>query len=290
MYLALLRKLKEWNISDVMSVKLYSFPLHQRLKIGFLILLRFIVLQVIELLNISKTNIRGAENVAKWAEEHNIKKIIFTSSIAPYGASENLKTEDTLPTPNTPYGISKLVEEKIHQLWQVKDDQRKLLIVRPGVVFGKGEHGNFTRLYWGIRKRYFMYTGRKDTIKACIYVKELVRFMIWQISRQDSGVETFNCTFNPAFTIEAICNAMMKSTGLKRHIPLIPSSILLIVSSVLGVLGGKMIGIHPARVKKLMISTNISGKKITESGYPFHYSLGEAIEDWYKDCGCNGLY
>lgn len=75
----------------------------------------------------------------------------FTSSIAPYGAAEELKEETTLPMPNTPYGISKLVAEKIHQTWQAGGEGRQLTIVRPGVVFGRGENGNFTRLYWGIR-------------------------------------------------------------------------------------------------------------------------------------------
>ena len=39
-----------------------------------------------------ETNIRGAENVTEWCEKHGIKKILFTSSIAPYGAAEELKT------------------------------------------------------------------------------------------------------------------------------------------------------------------------------------------------------
>ena len=123
-----------------------------------------------------ETNIRGAENVTAFAEQHGIRKILFTSSIAPYGAAEELKTEDTLPTPNTPYGISKLVAEKIHQIWQAKEAKRELTIVRPGIVYGKGEHGNMTRLYNSQKKHYFFYAGRKDTVKACIYVKELVRF------------------------------------------------------------------------------------------------------------------
>ncbi|MFR8401120.1 MAG: NAD-dependent epimerase/dehydratase family protein [Faecalibacterium prausnitzii] len=73
-----------------------------------------------------------------FAEKYGIRKILFTSSIAPYGASEDLKTEETLPTPNTPYGISKLVAEKIHQIWQARDPARELTIVRPGIVYGKG--------------------------------------------------------------------------------------------------------------------------------------------------------
>lgn len=47
-----------------------------------------------------------------FAERYGIRKILFTSSIAPYGAAEELKTEETIPMPNTPYGISKLVAEK----------------------------------------------------------------------------------------------------------------------------------------------------------------------------------
>ncbi len=45
-------------------------------------------------------------------------------------------------------------------------NHRQLTIVRPGVVFGKGENGNFTRLYWAIRGHKFAYPGRKDTIKG----------------------------------------------------------------------------------------------------------------------------
>ena len=231
-----------------------------------------------------ETNIRGAENVCAFAEKFGIKKIVFTSSIAPYGAAEDLKTEDTLPTPNTPYGISKLVAEKIHTIWQAKQpNERQLTIVRPGVVFGKGENGNFTRLYWGIRGGKFFYPGRKDTIKACIYVKELVRFMLYRLENHSEGVELYNCTFEPAFTIEQIVETMKKATGLQRTIVKVPGSLLMTVASIVGPLGGKALGICPARVKKLMISTNICGKKLADSGYKFHYTFEEAIKDWYRD-------
>lgn len=210
-----------------------------------------------------ETNIRGAENVTAFAEKHNINKILFTSSIAPYGAAEELKEETTLPTPNTPYGISKLVAEKIHQMWQVKDEKRELTIVRPGIVYGKGEHGNMTRLYKGMKGHYFMYTGRKDTIKASIYVKELVLFFKYRMmDNAFPGTDVFNCTFEPAYNIEQICETMKKATGLKYRIPLIPGGLLMTAATILGPIGGKKVGIHPARVKKLMVSTNICGKKL----------------------------
>lgn len=237
-----------------------------------------------------ETNIRGAENVVAFAEKHNIKKILFTSSIAPYGAAEKLKEESTLPTPNSPYGISKLVAEKIHESWAAKDSARELTISRPGIVYGKGEHGNMTRLYWGQRKRYFFYTGRKDTIKACIYVKELVLFFKYRIiDNSFVGTDIFNCTFEPAYNIEQICTTMQKATEMKRFIPLIPGGLLMMVARILGPIGGKKVGIHPDRVKKLMISTNICGKKLATSGYKFRYTFEESLRDWYMDCDCKGL-
>ena len=233
-----------------------------------------------------ETNIRGAENVTAFAEQYGIRKILFTSSIAPYGAAEDLKTEETLPMPNTPYGISKLVAEHIHRTWQARDPQRELTIVRPGIVYGKGEHGNMTRLYRGQKKHYFFYAGRKDTIKACIYVKELVRFFKYRmIDHSYPGVGLYNCTYEPAYTIEQICTAMQAATGMHRFIPLIPGKLLMAAAGILGPIGGKKVGIHPARVKKLMVSTNVCGKKLAGTDYKFHYTLEESFRDWFEDCG-----
>ena len=215
---------------------------------------------------------------------------------------EELKKEGTLPTPNTAYGISKLVAEKIHIAWQAggrcpaesaeraeKGSCRQLLIVRPGVVFGKGENGNFSRLYKGIKDHMFAYPGRKDTIKACVYVKELVRFILWNVERPaemaeraEKGFALYNCTFEPAYTIEQIVKAMKKVTGLTQWVPYIPNSIIMPMAACAKMVGSPM-GICPARVKKLQISTNICGKKMAESGYTFKYTFEEALEDWYND-------
>ena len=214
--------------------------------------------------------------------EIGIKQIVFTSSIAPYGAAEELKEEATLPTPNSPCGISKLVAEKIHMAWQKGGADRKLTIVRPGVVSGRGENGNFSRLYWGIRKHTFAYPGRKDTIKACVYVKELARFILWNVEERQTSFDIFNCTFEPAYTIEQIVKTMKKVTGLSQSVPYIPNKLIMPAAACAQLVGSPM-GICPARVKKLQISTNICGKKMKESGYQFKWTFEEALRDWYDD-------
>ena len=187
-----------------------------------------------------------------------------------------------MPTPNTAYGISKLVAEKIHLAWQKGRVDRKLTIVRPGVVFGKGENGNFSRLYWGIRKHTFAYPGRKDTIKACVYVKELVRFILWNVEERQTSFDIFNCTLEPAYTIEQIVTAMKKVTGLTQAVPYIPNSIIIPMAACAKMIGSP-VGICPARVKKLQISTNICGKKMASSGFQFKYTFEEALDDWFSD-------
>ncbi len=239
-----------------------------------------------------ETNIKGAENVCQFAEEHGIKTIIFTSSIAPYGASENVKKETTLPTPNTPYGISKLVAENIHKTWQAKDaDNRRLLILRPGVVFGKGENGNFTRLYKALSKGIFFYPGRTDTIKGCIYVKDLVDITYNLLSGFSAGVQLYNFTYYPEINIKEIVEAIAKITGVKKAKIKVNGKLLKGLAGVIGIMGGKKIGIHPDRIKKLMISTNVSGEKLNnkvEKSYKYGFKGG--IQDWFKDCDEKGLF
>lgn len=200
-----------------------------------------------------------------------------------------------MPMPNSPYGISKLTAEYIHKLWHAEDPlNRKLIIVRPGVVFGKHEGGNFTRLYQSLKKNFFFYPGRKDTIKATVYVKDVVRILYDTSISSSCGSVTYNLTYYPAPTIQEICETIASVTNVNQPKLLVPAALLKIAAGSLyyigGIVGKKINGIHPDRVKKLMISTNISGKKLSESPYKLRFTLAEAIQDWFNDCNKEGLY
>lgn len=240
-----------------------------------------------------RTNIRGAETICKLADDLGCKKIVFTSSVSPYGKSEDLKTEGSIPTPDDPYGSSKLVAEYIHRGWQEKDPKNRLLsILRPGIIFGKGEQANFTRLYESQKKGFFVYPGRKDTKKACVYVKDVAK-ACYSFSQMQPGQHIYNLVYENAPTIEKICKTVAKHTDAKKPLFKVPGSLLMFAAYCIMVLG-KMIGkdfngIHPDRVKKVMLSTNISGKKLKDSGFLLDYSLDDAIKDWYKDCNFEQL-
>jgi len=241
-----------------------------------------------------ETNILGAENVCNFAREKDLNTIIFTSSIAPYGMREEEKREDSLPIPNNEYGISKLVAEYIHRTWQAeKPKERSLIILRPGIVFGKGEGGNFSRLYSAMSKGLFFYPGRKDSKKAAIYVKDLVRIMIELAKNAKPGVTLYNCCYPKPHSIEEICSNIAEITNVNKPNIVIPALLLKSIASFI-LLSGKLFGktfmdIHPDRVEKLMISTNIIGDKLHKES-PLKYNLKEAFFDWFQDCEQKGLY
>ncbi|MBN1182249.1 MAG: NAD(P)-dependent oxidoreductase [Bacteroidales bacterium] len=238
-----------------------------------------------------ETNIRGAENVCAFAERHGINNIIFTSSIGSYGTSEEKKFEDSLPKPNFAYGSSKLSAEYIHLNWQAADAQnRKLLIIRPGVVFGLGENGNFTRLYNSLSKRAFLYPGRKDTLKGCIYVKDLVDLAIQINNSFERGVRLYNFSYEPSPSILEIVEGICRVAGLKPPKLVVNGTLLRMVAAILEKTGGPNLGFHPDRVRKLMISTNISGKRLLEDGFDMTFGLQKGLEDWFMDCDRKGLF
>jgi GlcNAc-P-P-Und epimerase len=236
-----------------------------------------------------EANIYGAEHICRYATENNIRTIVFTSSIAPYGAAEELKKEESLPMPNTPYGISKLVAEKIHMAWARQHPDNRLVIVRPGVVFGKGEYGNFSRLYKALKRGVFAYAGRRDTIKAAIYVKDLVRVMVEMARNKDVKEQLYNCTLEPAPSIENIVESVHRIIGVQRKVFTLPANFLRLGACGLGWAGFLGFGFHPDRVRKLMVSTRISGEKL-QKDYPLKYSLEAALNDWWQECEEKGLY
>lgn len=236
-----------------------------------------------------ETNLLGAENVCAWASSVGCSRIVFTSSIAPYGPSEDMKDESSLPIPETPYGSSKLAAEKMHIGWQNGCRSRKLLILRPGVVFGAGEGGNVTRLVRSVVKGYFLYMGNRQTAKAGGYVKELsyaTQFALEYQDRSDEAMTLLNFSMDKPATVEAWVNAIRKVAGIGRSPMSVPRSLLLgmayPIDGIARVFGIRQ-PISPVRVRKLFRSTFIDPAGLRQLGYRWHYTLEEAFLDWKRE-------
>jgi nucleoside-diphosphate-sugar epimerase len=235
------------------------------------------------------TNIKGAENVIEFAEFVDCKNILFTSSIAPYGHANESRNEDSLVVPYSPYGASKLVAEKIHEGWKNKNSNRKLTIVRPGVIYGPYEDGNVPRLKQALKKNAFCYVGNKKVQKAGGYVKELVRSMFWVMEHMNTHEKSFvlyNFSFATPPPLSQYVEAAKKVLRVRRFVPDIPYPIILGLSHVISFLSTLFNikqPIHPGRIKKLKVNNLIIPKFLIENGYDYVYDLESSFQDWKED-------
>jgi nucleoside-diphosphate-sugar epimerase len=158
------------------------------------------------------------------------------------------------------------------------------VIVRPAVIFGEGENGNFDRLRGALRSRRFAYPGRTDTIKACGYVEELVRSLEW-VRNGDELEVTYNFAYPERATIEDIATTIAHGDG--SHLPLgrIPLTPMLAAASAFEALGkiGLRSGINRARIHKLVRSTNVYPGYLVDAGYPFGTDVHSGIEAWLHE-------
>ena len=236
-----------------------------------------------------ETNILGAENICSWAEQIKCDTIIFSSSISIYGSSNESKNENYLASPDTPYGVSKLLAEKIHEIWLHKDKNRKLAIARPGVVFGPSEGGNVTRLIKAVKKGYFFFAGNKKIIKSGIYVKELCSAMMWVLSEklgQKENFILFNLSMNEELKLEDYVNAIRLQIYVFLPVLNIPFYILLAASYTIDFVTKLLKFDHtfkPTRIRKLISSNDIKPEYLLKNKYIFKYTLDESFADWKKD-------
>ncbi len=231
-----------------------------------------------------ETNLPGAEHVCAYATAAQCRQIVFTSSISPYGAGDAVRNEDSLPMPETAYGGSKLVAEKIHIAWQEAQSDRRLIVLRPGVVFGPGEHANVARLARSLARGYFVYMGNRETRKAGVYVKELCHVMEFALEYQERTGEPmllWNVSMDPPPKLEQFVDAICSTTGFARPRFSVPRNLLVAASypvAAIAQLFGMRPSIDPVRMRKLSQPTNIEPQRLREAGYRFRYTM-EAGDD-----------
>jgi GlcNAc-P-P-Und epimerase len=231
-----------------------------------------------------ETNVLGALQVCRYATAVGTKRIVFTSSISVYGPSEQALDETAELAAVSAYGRSKCLAETVHQQWQNEHaGERKLTIARPAVIYGPGEGGNFTRLAKLLRAGLFIYPGRRDTIKACGYVEDIVSSFLFMRERTDD-VLIYNFCHPTPYNIEQVCSAFCDVAAFKVPSITVPSALIHTAALGFEVISklGLRTSINRDRVEKLQKSTNIVPRKLMEYGFHHQYDLRTSLARWQQ--------
>ena len=125
-----------------------------------------------------------AEELARHCKEKGVKQFIFLSSILVYGSESGEITESTIPQPLCYYGKSKLRGEKL--VAALNDENFRVCIVRPPMVYGPGCKGNFPRLVKLAQKTPIF--PQIENKRSMIYIENLCSFFAQIIENESSGV------------------------------------------------------------------------------------------------------
>ena len=226
-----------------------------------------------------RTNVDGAENVAKVCSEKSIGKIIFTSSVAVYGFAKPGTSERGPINPSNEYGRTKFAAEEKLRSWQANGDN-SLIIVRPTVIFGEGNRGNVFNLLNQIASGKFLMVGKGENKKSMAYIGNIVAFLEACILTQEryalyNYVDSQDLTMNELVSYVRSELKGRKSVGLR--VPFWLGLVIGYVADSVAYISGKSLPVSSIRVKKFISSSEFKSAKFDLKGFVPPYDLSDGI-------------
>lgn len=132
-----------------------------------------------------QVNTELAVQTAQKAKEAGVQQFIFMSSMIVYsGCKEKIITKETEPKPLNFYGDSKWqADQRIRAL---SDEQFKVVVLRPPMIYGKGSKGNYPQLA-KLATKLPVFPIVKNQ-RSMLYIENLAQFIKLMIDNEESGI------------------------------------------------------------------------------------------------------
>jgi UDP-glucose 4-epimerase len=174
-------------------------------------------------------NVIGSVNLINEAVRHDVKRFVFTSSIAVYGAGQLPMTEDLVPQPEDPYGVAKYAVEldlrAAHEMFGLE-----YTIFRPHNVYG--EHQNIGDKYRNV-VGIFMNQLMKDealTIfgdgtqtRAFSYIDDVAPLIARAGEEPAASGEVFNVGADRPYAVNELAEVVAHAFGTEPKIDYLPA-------------------------------------------------------------------
>ena len=234
-----------------------------------------------EALEYFDTNLAGARTVTRYAEAVRCPNIYFTSSIAVYGPTTGATDESAPICPVSPYGASKYPAELIHERWQATQPSQRLVVCRPGVIYGPGDPGNILRMIRAIKRGYFAYPGSPMVHKSYGYIEGLLDSVEFVMDREESVIR-HNYVEYPTEPLGALVRHIKAHLGSRAPVLPLPVLLLAPAAAVVQILTGGRGPIHPVRVRKAARPTHIVHQALMDRGMAVRCDFLSSLSDWQR--------
>ncbi len=173
-----------------------------------------------------ENNLIGSINLINESIKNKVKCFVFTSSIAVYGKNQLPMTEDLTPTPEDPYGISKLAVEQdlkaAHEMFGLNH-----IIFRPHNVYGEKQNiGDKYRNVVGIFMNQIMQNkpltifGDGEQTRAFSHIQDVAPIIANSIRLEEAQNQIFNIGADTPYTVNILAKEVIRAMGESEDYPI----------------------------------------------------------------------
>jgi nucleoside-diphosphate-sugar epimerase len=208
-------------------------------------------------------NIGLTRKIFDWFLRSNTKKFIFFSSVkAAADIVNGVLTENLIPSPNGPYGESKIAAEAyLNENMPTMQEIKKVYILRPCMIHGPGNKGNLNLLYSVVMKGIPWPLGAFDNRRSLTSIDNLT-YIINKLIEQDIPSGVYNIADDESLSTNEIIQIICEVMSHKCRIWRMPKRLVTIGA----VLGNVLhLPLNQERLQKLTENYIVSNEKIKEA-------------------------
>ena len=166
-----------------------------------------------------QNNLIGSVNLINEAVNHNVRRFVFTSSIAVYGAGQTPLTENMIPLPEDSYGIAKVaVEQELkvsHEMFGLE-----YVVFRPHNVYGERQNiGDRYRNVVGIFMNQLL-KGEEMTIfgdgtqqRAFSHIQDVAPIIARSVDVPAARNQVFNVGADVPYSVNDLAKVVAEAMG-----------------------------------------------------------------------------
>lgn len=226
-----------------------------------------------------KVNLYGTENLAQQAAQAGVKRLVYVSSIKVNGEGthgQHRYTEQDVPAPQDPYGVSKWrAEQALQDIAQ--ETGLEVVVVRPPLVYGAGVKGNFSSLLAAIDKGRPLPLAGACNVRSLLYVGNLIDALICCATHPDATGKTYLLCDGEDVSTASLVKNIAAALECRDRSFYLPPVLLRVVAAMLG---------RSAQVDRLFGSLSVSNAKIRkELNWLPPYTLAQGLHataSWYR--------
>ncbi len=232
----------------------------------------------------------GTKIITQFMSVHNLKKIIYYSTVGVQGHSPEPKDELGELAPNHPYGASKLAGEEEIIEWMKNETNSEVIFLRPSVIYGEYHFANMYKMINMMHKRPWFMLSEGNYVKSIVSVNNIIDMTLFLLLHFKQGIQIFNGIDKPYYTLKELMEIICLNKNFKIPFIKIPYWLALSLGKMIDIPANLFkidFPINSNRIKKFVTPTFFYGEKIRELGYVQQNSIETEMSkmtDWYMKC------